>query len=181
MRLLASILIVITCCVCPAVYGSQPINKHNVIGTYKKLVEMRNSDSELLLSGNGVMVVASTEKSQLQPLDIILSFNGQPIYSVSNLQQQIAINDPEQDNYTVNIMRAGIEKTIVLKPEEFSVNISNMNPIELGQLIGAMSDSDSSAAVSEQDDMTSQYLKGRPFRTPNNRTGYVKLPGYSSK
>lgn len=182
MRLLAPILIVITCCVSPAVFGSQPVNKPDVISTYKQLIELRKSDSELLLDGNGVMVIGSAAKSKLKSLDIILSFNDKPIYSVSNLQHQIAVNDPEKESYTVTIQRAGNPMNLVLAPQDFELKLSDMNPIELGQILNAMSDSTANKSVVQNTDaMTTQYLQGRPFRTPNNRTSYAKLPSAPTK
>ena len=163
-------------------FGSQPVNKPDVISTYKQLLELRKSDSELLLSGNGVMVIGSSEQSKLQPLDIVLTFNTKPIYSVSNLQHQIAVNDPENDSYSVKVQRAGNVVSLVLSPQDFELKLSNMNPIELGQILSSVSDSAPSETGIDQDDaMTTQYLKGRPFRTPNNRTGYAELPSLPIK
>ena len=66
---------------------------------------------------------------------------------------------------------------LVLNPEDFSLRLSDMNPIELGRILSAMTENPKGdASYKKHDKMTTQYLKGRPFRTPNNRVGYVKLP-----
>lgn len=177
MRLLAPILIVMSCCFSIVVFGSQPVEKSAVISTYKQLLALRKTDSELLLSGNGVMVIGSSAQSKLQPLDIVLTLNTKPIYSVSNLQHRIAVNNSGKHSYSVKVHRAGRVVSLALSPQDFELKLSDMNPIELGQILSSVSSSSAAQyGIDRNNAMTSQYLKGRPFRTPNNRTGYAELP-----
>lgn len=149
--------------------AAQISDNSKVIRAYEELITMRDARSELLKGGDGVMVIETALVSQLQPLDLILSIDNKPLLSVIDLYDRIAKTKTNNDSFTTTVKRNGEIIELSLLPADFKVKLSDMNPQEVSRLIEQSIAANDSDNLSKKDEyqMINQYLKGRPYRTPN--------------
>ncbi len=179
MKLLAPILILMTCCLCQVVSGSQQSQKLALIDAYEDLSSLRSTDSALLKGGDGVFVIQAENSSLLEALDIILTVNDKPIYSVADLYLKIALNDKSDGEFRVALQRDGELIRLQVARSDFSVLLSDMAPGEVSQIISenyqdTEDESDGEEETQSQYALVDEYLKGRPLRTPNNMITKIK-------
>ena len=175
MKLLAAIVIFLSCCVSPVVLGSQLSKATDIIQAYEKLTSLREGKSDLLKGGDGVFVVTADEESDLQTTDLILSINNQPIYSVADLYLKVALYEQNDDKFRVVLQRDGDIINETMSASDFSVLLSDMTPGEVSQILAdyfedAAGDENTGAKYA----LVDEYLRGRPNRTPNNTINQTK-------
>ena len=168
MKLLAAIVIFLACCVSPAIYGSESVTASDITAAYKELSTLRDNDSALLKGGDGVFVVDANNSSEFESLDLILSVNDSPIYSVADLYSKISTNDKTGGRYKVIYQREGEIKKDVMVASDFSVILSDMLPGEVSQIIADAQQESQQDEMKAKYTMIDEYLRGRPIRTPNN-------------
>lgn len=175
MKLLATVVIILSCCVSPVVLGSQLNKAADITQAYEQLSSLRETSSDLLKGGDGVFVVESDELSDFQSLDLILSINDQPIYSVADLYLKVALYEQDDDIFCVLLKRDGEMVNVAMAADDFSVILSDMAPGEVSQIIA---DTIAESGVQESSEANyatiDEYLKGRPSRTPNNTVTQIK-------
>ena len=175
MKLLAAIVIFLSCCVSPVVLGSQLTKATDITQAYEVLSSLRENNSDLLKGGDGVFVVASAQKSDLQSSDLILSLNDQPIYSVADLYLKIALYQQDDDNFGVVLQRDGEVLTKTMNASDFNAELSDMSPGEVSLILTEyFADSELDEDTEAKYAIVDEYLKGRPSRTPNNTINQTK-------
>ena len=174
MKLLAAIVIFLSCCVSPVVSGSQLSNATGIIQAYEELTSLREGDSDLLKGGDGVFVVSADQPSDLQSSDLILSVNDQPIYSVADLYLKVALYDEDDDQFCVVLQRDGEVLNATMSANDFSVILSDMSPGEVSEILADYFDESALENSTAKYTMVDEYLKGRPNRTPNNTLNQTK-------
>ena len=175
MKLLAAIVIFLSCCVSPVVSGSQLTKATDIIQAYEDLSSLRQADSDLLKGGDGVFVVSADEQSKLQSADLILSVNDKPIYSVADLYLKVALYENNDDQFRIVLQRDDEVVNETMSASDFSVLLSDMTPGEVSEILANYFDA---AALDENTGakyaLVDEYLKGRPNRTPNNTINQTK-------
>ena len=171
MKTLAPILMILSCLVYSSNLRAEPVNQPELLKAYADLLSLRSENNAALQGGQGVMVLKTKKTSPFQPLDIILTINTQPIQSVTHLHELVSKMVEDKQTLSLQIMRGQFKHTIQAQPGQLEISISDMMPQQVGQFISVEHDvSQFKPEDFNSDSMISQYLKGRPYRTPNNRS-----------
>jgi hypothetical protein len=151
---------------------AQSPTRPEILVSYADLHNYRTNADAILQGGQGVMVIKPDEGSALKALDIVVSFNKQPVQSVNQLLTMTEAAPAEQ-SIDLILIRAGKTHSLKLSKKALQAVYSDMLAAQVNELMSSRMISDNKPNNS-QDAMIHEYLKGRPYRTPNNRDDMTK-------
>ena len=138
----------------------------------KQTTQATPVSAETIVSDDqGVFVVATSRESQpmFNPLDIIVSYNGIPVMSKAHLTSLLKQHD-NKSKQTLQVVRDRKLISIEVAPGPWHVDLHDMTQEAYATLI---TDADGQPLNKQerkkQMGMLQQYIKGRPYRTPNNQ------------
>jgi len=168
MNFLSRFVVVIILLLLNQVSFAQEEKEHDLVrNTYDELVTMRNNNNPMLKNGQGVIATKklAEPKSEIKPLDILVAYHNQPISSSKHLLSLIKEQSSSSENIVVDLIRNSKPLQIKVNPGALGVTINDFLSLKKALYESALKNNTREA----QEQMIKQYLKGRPYRTPNNQ------------